>query len=139
MCCGSRLSMLRSFVSAVLLLISPVCRTQFSGEAIPTSSALSIPQAEVIQPDASQRILEGKDRTTVLQVDSHVMSAQAHIPGADYAGPGSQDAGSQPLESKVASTPKANIIVIYRSCWPWNRCPNVGPAYESCSSSHFLL
>jgi hypothetical protein len=35
----------------------------------------------------------------------------------------------QLLESKVASTPKNALIVIYCGCCPWNRCPNVGPAY----------
>ena len=58
------------------------------------------------------------------------MFAQAHIPGSLYAGPGSQAAGLQLLESKVNKTPKDKLIVIYCGCCPWSRCPNMGPAYK---------
>ena len=66
----------------------------------------------------------------MLQVGSHVMYSQAHIPGSLYAGPGSQPAGLQLLESTVAKSPKNRFIVLYCGCCPWNHCPNVGPAYK---------
>ena len=34
------------------------------------------------------------------------------------------------LASKVASINKQMLIVLYCGCCPWNRCPNVGPAYK---------
>jgi hypothetical protein len=58
------------------------------------------------------------------------MYSQAHIPGSRYAGPGSQSDGLRLLESIVAKTPKSKFIVLYCGCCPWNRCPNVGPAYK---------
>ncbi len=30
----------------------------------------------------------------------------------------------------MASLPKDKQIVLYCGCCPWNRCPNVGPAYK---------
>jgi rhodanese-related sulfurtransferase len=55
---------------------------------------------------------------------------QAHIPGAEYAGPGSQDAGLDQLKSRVAPLPRNTFIVLYCGCCPWGRCPNIAPAFN---------
>ena len=108
------------------------CDAQFSGGAVSPASAFSIPQSQLIQPDALNRMLQtgGTNRPLVLQVGSHVMYSQAHIPGSFFAGPGSQSDGLKLLESIVAKVPKGRFIVLYCGCCPWNRCPNVGPAYK---------
>jgi len=59
-----------------------------------------------------------------------VMYAQVHIPGSEYAGPGSTQAGIQSLEDTVSAMPKDRQIVLYCGCCPWERCPNIGPAYK---------
>jgi len=71
-----------------------------------------------------------KEKALIFQVGSRVMYAQAHIPGSEYAGPGSQASGIQSLENTVASIPKNKQIVLYCGCCPWDRCPNVGPAWK---------
>ena len=38
--------------------------------------------------------------------------------------------GSKSLENAVASQAKDRLIVLYCGCCPWNRCPNVGPAFR---------
>ncbi len=100
--------------------------------APPASSAFSIPTAQLIQPDELNRLLHarGTEKPLILQVGSRMMFAQAHIPGSEYAGPGSQAEGVQLLRGRVASLPKGTFIVLYCGCCPWNRCPNVGPAYN---------
>jgi hypothetical protein len=113
------------------LFAVPQSRAQFAGNAPSSASAYSIPESQQIQPEALNRLLQAKaaGKPLVLQVGSRIMFGQAHIPGSQFAGPGSQPGGLQLLESKVASTPKNALIVIYCGCCPWNRCPNVGPAY----------
>jgi thiosulfate/3-mercaptopyruvate sulfurtransferase len=115
---------------AALLLTAPHTLAQSSSDA--SASAASIPQSALIQIDALRPLLKsaGKERPLVLQVGSRVMFDQAHIPGAEYAGPGSKPAGIQSLESVVASLPKDKSIVLYCGCCPWDRCPNVSPAYS---------
>lgn len=97
-----------------------------------SASPASIPESRLIQPQALVQLLKGEEgeKPLILQVGSHVMFAQAHIPGSDYAGPGSQASGIQSLENTVASLPKNKHIVLYCGCCPWDRCPNVGPAYK---------
>jgi hypothetical protein len=108
----------------------PQCQAQFSDGG--ASSASSIPQSQLIQPDALNRILQasGTEHPLVLQVGSRVMYNQAHIPGSMYAGPGSQPDGLKLLENMVSGSPKSKFIVLYCGCCPWARCPNVGPAYK---------
>ena len=95
------------------------------------TSAASIPQGSLIQAEELNTVLAGRGgKPLVLQVGSRVMYGEAHIRGAQYAGPGSTAEGLQLLESKVAGRPKTTPIVIYCGCCPWNRCPNVGPAFH---------
>ena len=63
----------------------------------PPASALTIPAAQLIQPEDLNRLLHthGAEKPLILQVGSRMMFEQAHIPGAEYAGQGSQDAGSR--------------------------------------------
>jgi len=103
------------------------------------SSAFSIPEKQLVQPAELNRILADKngDKPLVLQVGSRVLFEQAHIAGSEYAGPGSQQAGLDQLKKRVASTPKDKAIVLYCGCCPWNRCPNVAPAFKLLQSLGF--
>ena len=69
--------------------------------AAQTGSALSIPQAQLLQPEELNHLLQtdGAEKPLVLQVGSHVLFAEAHIPASEYAGPGSQPEGLQMLPS----------------------------------------
>ncbi len=119
-----------SVVLIVVLAAPPQTRAQAA--AAPASSALSIPEAQLMQPEELVRILKSnqKEKPVILQVGSRVMFSQAHIPGSEYAGPGSTHSGIQSLEDTVASLPKNRRIVLYCGCCPWGRCPNVGPAFK---------
>lgn len=124
---------IRTFVClcALLLLIAACPVTgQFAEPGPAPVSALTIPQDHLIQVDTLEQMLRSHaGKPAILQVGSHVMFAQAHISGALYAGPGSDAEGQRLLHSRVANLPKGALIVIYCGCCPWNRCPNVGPAY----------
>ena len=95
-------------------------------------SALAIPQADLMQPEALLPLLKSTaaDRPLVLQVGSHVLFTEAHIAGSEYVGPGSQAAGLQALRERVAKLPNDKAIVLYCGCCPWGRCPNMGPAFR---------
>ena len=114
-----------------LLFGSLQCQAQY----IPISgpgSTLSIPQAQLIQPEALNHLLQikGTDKPLLLQVGSHLLFDEAHIPGSIYAGAGSQPTGLQQLQTTVATVSKNKAIVLYCGCCPWNRCPNLGPAFR---------
>jgi len=125
---------IRTSLSFLLLALSAffATSTQFSPTAS-AQSATTIPAAQLIQPADLNTLLASGDQSklpVILQVGSHVFFAQAHIIGSQYVGPGSQEAGLALLEKAVSSLPKDKFIVIYCGCCPWNRCPNVGPAFK---------
>ena len=118
-----------AFLVFAFLSLSMQIRAQFT--PIPTGSAFSIPEVQLLQPEALLHLLQtsGGDKPLVLQVGSHMLFAQAHIPGSEYAGPGSQPAGLQQLQNRANAVPRKKLIVLYCGCCPWNRCPNLGPAF----------
>ena len=128
-------------VAALLALCCVQGRMQAVSQWAPPSatSAFSIPQTQLMQPEELNRLLHtgGAERPLILQVGSHVLFAEAHIPGSEYAGPGAQDAGLQLLRARVGQLPRNTFIVLYCGCCPWNRCPNVGPAYNALTTMGF--
>jgi rhodanese-related sulfurtransferase len=127
-----RMAMRTGTIAWLVFLFALCAHAQFSGPgAVQSSSAFSIPQAQVIQAEALNKMLQkgGAAKPLVLQVGSHVLFAQAHIPGSEYAGAGSQPEGLQTLQQRVSSLSRKATIVLYCGCCPWNRCPNVGPAF----------
>jgi hypothetical protein len=107
-------------------------RVQGQISAPSPDSAFSIPKDRLMQPDELNGLLgaKGKAKPLVLQVGSHVLFAEAHIAGSEYAGPGSQEAGRKVLQERVAQLPHSTFIVLYCGCCPWERCPNIGPAFK---------
>lgn len=90
----------------------------------------TIPSAALLQPAELLRMLHGSENPLILQVGSHVLYAEAHIPGSEYVGASSTSAGLQSLRERVSSLKKDQLIVIYCGCCPWGHCPNIRPAYE---------
>jgi len=108
------------------------CPAQYVAPTSEAGSAMSIPQTQLIQPETLNQLLQtkGADKPLILQVGSHVLFGESHIPGSEYAGPGSQSTGIDLLHSKVTPFRKSKLIILYCGCCPWDRCPNLGPAYH---------
>jgi len=125
-----RATLLSVAVASVCTWVIPV-RGQAQAAVASPDSALSIPTADLIQPADLNRLLAGNgQKPLVLQVGSHMLFSEAHIAGSEYAGPGSQQAGRKVLQDRVAAMPRSSFIVIYCGCCPWERCPNMGPAFK---------
>lgn len=110
-------------VVATLALSSPLA-------SVAAFQASAIPTARLINPEDLAKTLQtaGRDKPLMIQVGSHVLFAQAHIPGSEYIGPASGESGIQQLRKRVESLPRTKFIVLYCGCCPWNHCPNVEPA-----------
>jgi rhodanese-related sulfurtransferase len=97
-----------------------------------------IPNSQLINPEALVKVLQSKsEKPLLIQVGSHVLYSQAHIPGSEYIGPASSESGLQHLRKRVEPLPRSKSIVIYCGCCPWNHCPNVKPAYETLRAMGF--
>lgn len=106
---------------------------------VAAQQASSIPVSRLIQPEELAKVIQPSkgEKPLLLQVGSHVLYSQAHIPGSDYVGAGSTDSGLQQLRKRVESLPRKKFIVIYCGCCPWTHCPNVKPADDALQAMGF--
>jgi thiosulfate/3-mercaptopyruvate sulfurtransferase len=95
--------------------------------------ASSIPASRLINPEELVKILQSPkgEKPLMIQVGSHVLYEQAHIPGSEYIGPASYESGLQQLRQRVQALPRRKVIVLYCGCCPWSHCPNVKPADDA--------
>jgi thiosulfate/3-mercaptopyruvate sulfurtransferase len=99
----------------------------------------SIPAAELIQPGELVKLLQATtgEKPIIIQVGSHVLYEEAHIPGSEYIGPASSSAGLEKLRQSLQSLPRKKSIILYCGCCPWSHCPNVKPAWDLVRSLGF--
>ena len=99
---------------------------------VPLACAADSASMKTISTDELVRLLAEKTGKPLLfQVGSHMLYAQAHIPGSEYLGAGNTPQGIQNLRERVGTLPKNPSIVLYCGCCPWSHCPNVNPAYDT--------
>lgn len=101
--------------------------------------ASQIATSHLINPDELVKILPSSkaDKPLLIHVGSHVLYAQAHIPGSEYIGPASDANALQRLRARVESLPRNKFIVIYCGCCPWTHCPNMKPADDALHAMGF--
>jgi thiosulfate/3-mercaptopyruvate sulfurtransferase len=116
---NSRLAL--ALVASILLLPSLV-----------GSEAQTAGGVHLISPEELVKILQSSKgaKPLIIQVGSHVLYSQAHIPASEYIGPASSESGLQQLRKRVEPLPRSKFIVVYCGCCPWNHCPNVQPAAD---------
>jgi len=107
--------------------------------ALAAAQASAIPESKLIQPDQLLKMLQSSttEKPLMIQVGSHVLFQQAHIPNSEYIGPASSEPGLQQLRKRVESLPKSKFILLYCGCCPWSHCPNVKPAYDALAALGF--
>jgi 3-mercaptopyruvate sulfurtransferase SseA len=120
-----------AFALVVMLLAGPAL-------AGPKSAA-SIPKADLVQPaDLAANLKSASmQKPLLLHVGFHILYLQAHIPGSEYVGPASEEAGLQLLRNRVTKLPDDTPIVIYCGCCPWSDCPNIAAAYDALHAMGF--
>jgi thiosulfate/3-mercaptopyruvate sulfurtransferase len=133
---GSILALSGSAAAQAPVLFDGTNPVVFSFQAAPSDE--TIPQPPLITPEQLVKTLQAANqKPLVLQVGPRTLYAQAHIPGSQYMGAGSSDAGKKKLRERVKSLPKNTAIVIYCGCCPWDHCPNMHPAYALLHSLGF--
>jgi thiosulfate/3-mercaptopyruvate sulfurtransferase len=112
---------------------------EVSSAMFPVYQATSLPSSRLINPEELVKILQSSkgEKPLMIQVGSHVLYQQAHIPGSEYIGPASSESGLQSLRKRVESLPRNKFIVIYCGCCPWSHCPNVKPADDALRAMGF--
>ena len=87
---------------------SPQAQAQSASELTPGS-------AQLINPEDLVKILQSPkgEKPLVLNVGPHLLYMQAHIPGSEYIGAGSDSQGIESLRRRVKPLPRKTLIVLY--------------------------
>jgi thiosulfate/3-mercaptopyruvate sulfurtransferase len=130
-------------VVAVLMLLGVHARVIAANATALSAAAAETPepwaQSEVIQPGELAKVLTGDQnaRPFVVCVGFRILYEQAHIPGSVLLGPARDSKGLKSLEDAAASWPRDRETVIYCGCCPFNKCPNVRPAFAALKQMGF--
>jgi hypothetical protein len=81
---------------------------------------------DLIQPD---QVAKDIRTPLIIHVGFPVLYRSTHITGSVYAGPGSKEEGLADLNKLVAGQPRNREIILYCGCCPWDKCPNIRPAF----------
>jgi thiosulfate/3-mercaptopyruvate sulfurtransferase len=125
----------RAVLAAALLAVASLAayRTlaQNAADAWPASDVISI-----------NKMISAIDHKTLKNSNVYCVGFEflyraGHIPGSVFAGPASEAAGLAKLQAQLKNLPRTKPIIIYCGCCPFNRCPNVRPAYHALKAMGF--
>jgi hypothetical protein len=114
----------RKIFSAGLVSLALLAQT-------PTDAPDPWKDSDLMQPAAlAARLSSSEPKPKILYVGFPILYRSKHIPGAELAGPASKPEGLDLLKQRAAKIPRDQELVIYCGCCPWDRCPNVRPAFR---------
>jgi len=118
-----------AFIALIFLAtLSPRAQSQTGPHA--TSATFS--SAQLVQPADLVREMASAStdaRPTIVYVGFRTLFAGSHIPGATFHGTASTVQGLADIKQWAASLPRTTNLVIYCGCCPFQRCPNIRPAF----------
>jgi hypothetical protein len=119
-------------VSATLVSV-PAIRGDEKQTSEPWTSAQIVPPAVLAQE------LGNKNGTppTVVYVGFRTLFAGGHIPGASFHGTASTEQGLTDLKNWAEALPRSTNLVIYCGCCPFEKCPNIRPAFAALDKMGF--
>ena len=106
--------------------------TYVKGQTTQPSASETVPASQLVQPADLVRELASTTadaRPTIVYVGFRTLFAGGHIPGATFHGSASTEQGLADTKRWAASLPRTTNLVIYCGCCPFERCPNIRPAF----------
>ena len=74
---------------------------------------------------------------TIVYVGFRTLFAGGHISGASFHGTASSEQGLSEIKKWADGLPRSTNLVIYCGCCPFEKCPNVRPAFTALSGMGF--
>lgn len=96
--------------------------------AEPWSSAQVLQAQDLVRELAAEK---SGSAPTIVYVGFRTLFEGGHIPAASFHGTASKEEGLAELKKWAASLPRDTNLVIYCGCCPFDRCPNIRPAYAA--------
>src|SRR5579864_2144672 len=111
---------------ATLILLAALHANASHPSSDPWSDSQLVQPATLVQELASTT-----NSPTILYVGPRTLFSGAHIPGATFHGTASTEAGLDELKKWASTIPHGTNVVIYCGCCPFEKCPNIRPAFST--------
>jgi thiosulfate/3-mercaptopyruvate sulfurtransferase len=87
----------------------------------------------IVQPATLTRELGDKNGAspTIVYVGFRTLFAGGHIPGATFHGSASTEQGLSDIRNWADTLPRTTSLAIYCGCCPFEKCPNIRPAFTA--------
>jgi thiosulfate/3-mercaptopyruvate sulfurtransferase len=97
------------------------------------------PSSQTIEPAQLAKMLIDKYRSvpTVVFVGFRSLYVGGHVPDAAFHGTASAEQGLAELKAWAATLPRSSDLLIYCGCCPFDKCPNIRPAYNALTRMGF--
>jgi hypothetical protein len=108
-----------------------------STSALPTepwTEAQTVKAAGLVKEMANAK---GASKPIVVCSGFHFLYEGGHVPGAVFHGPASKPEGLDDLKKWARAIPRSSNVIVYCGCCPFDRCPNIRPAFETLRSMGF--
>jgi len=95
--------------------------------------------SQTLQPAGLAGELAEKNGTppTIVYAGFRTLFAGGHISGASFHGTASSEQGLAEMKKWADGLPRSTNLVIYCGCCPFEKCPNVRPAFTALSGMGF--
>jgi thiosulfate/3-mercaptopyruvate sulfurtransferase len=120
-------------ISAAMLL-APVLRSNQSDAVNQEKTADPWTKGQVFAAADLVRELpnsKGGTAPAIVYVGFRTLFEGGHVPLASFHGTASKEAGLRELRTWAGALPRSTNLVIYCGCCPFDRCPNIRPAYTA--------
>lgn len=117
-------------VAAITVCLGLV--THVLGQTTRPTVSETLPPSQLVQPADLVRELASASPDfgpTIVYVGFRTLFAGGHIPGATFHGTASTEQGLADIKKWAASLPRTTNLIIYCGCCPFERCPNIRPAF----------
>jgi thiosulfate/3-mercaptopyruvate sulfurtransferase len=104
-----------------------------------TKSPYPWTSAQTVQPGelASELVRKTSEAPIVVYVGFRTLFAGGHIPGASFHGSASTELGMAELKKWADPLSRSTELVIYCGCCPFDKCPNIRPAFNAFDKMSF--
>jgi thiosulfate/3-mercaptopyruvate sulfurtransferase len=134
--CRFVIRQIRQSPAFILLVWAGLVSAALSSQPAQSNTA-AIPLSALIQPKDLVTTLKTSHRPLVLNVGPRIFYAQAHVPGAEYVGAAGTSGGLEALRKRLDAVDNNGVIVVYCGCCPWEKCPNIRPAFKELQNLGF--
>ena len=128
---GSALLLVKRSALAVLIICGGSL-TYLRGQTDQRTASEALPASQLVQPAdlvGELASASAEARPTIVYVGFRTLFAGGHIPGATFHGSASTEQGLADIKKWAASLLRTTNLVIYCGCCPFERCPNIRPAF----------